>query len=241
VAVAECALGKRLFHEQDLVQAASRDDGPEAVAALEQELPGITSTLKRDPHARPSPQALVAGLEAMDLDRAALAQAVARAALGVSRTEPSQAVSERPRLVLTPTAPMVTDKPQATAGLAVADRAPVLPRTSSPLGSRAVVVLAAIGLLAIGILLGRFTSRGGPASLAIMGSLPRRTQVELNGQPLMVQEGGKMPITPGRHTLAITLPRGERREYIITVSPGEQVVFVPSRNIGRDTGEDRTP
>lgn len=243
VTVAECALGRRLFLEQDLVQAASRADGPEAVATLEGELPGITSALKRDPLARPAPETLVASLEAMALDRAALAQAVARAALPENRAERAGAVPERSARALTPTAPMIADKPHA-ARLAVAERSPPPPRSAGALGSRVIVVLAAIGLLAIGIVVGRVTSRPGPASIAIAGSLPRRTQVELNGQPLMVQEGGKMPITPGRHSLAITLPRGERREYTFTVSPGEQVVFVPApRNTGgaRDSAEDRTP
>ena len=120
------------------------------------------------------------------------------------------------------------------------------PRSPGSLGSRAVLVLAAIGLLAIGVIAGRITSRPrpGPASTGIAGSLPRRTQVELNGQALIVPEGGKMPISPGRHTLTITLPRSERREYTFTVNPGEQVIFVPApRNIGstREMAEEPAP
>ena len=72
VCLAEAALGRRLFDEASLVEAAGRGDAPPQAAALEGDLPGIAAALRRDPAARPAAADLAAGLD-RDLDRSALA------------------------------------------------------------------------------------------------------------------------------------------------------------------------
>ncbi|MFO0587208.1 MAG: protein kinase [Polyangiaceae bacterium] len=62
VCLAEAALGKRLFDESSLVEAAARGDAPPRAVALEADLPGIEAALRRDPGARPTAQALAESL-----------------------------------------------------------------------------------------------------------------------------------------------------------------------------------
>jgi serine/threonine-protein kinase len=228
------------------VQAASRNDGPESLSAIEQDIPGITSALRRDPLARPAPEALVRNLEGLALDRNALAEMAAQAELSESEPVPLRAAARPSPKALTPTAPMVAKQPKPAAELSAADGAQAQAPRPGLSGLRAVVVVfAAIGLLATGFLVGRFAPRGGQTSLAIEGPLPRRAQVELDGRALMVSEGAKMPIAAGRHVLAITQPRGEKREYTFTVRPGEQFVLMPlarqPSNSNRDAAEEREP
>ncbi len=54
VCLAEAALGRRLFDEASLVEAAGRGDAPPQAAALEVAIPGVTAALRRDPSARPT-------------------------------------------------------------------------------------------------------------------------------------------------------------------------------------------
>ncbi|WP_156339259.1 serine/threonine protein kinase [Chondromyces crocatus] len=94
VVLAECVLGRRLFPERDLVEAAARADTPREVATLEQALPGLSPALARRPEQRPSLTVLCERLEQLPVDRGVLADLVARASEPVSPD-------------LTPTAPMV--------------------------------------------------------------------------------------------------------------------------------------
>lgn len=73
VCLAEAALGRRIFDEASLVEAAARGDAPPQVAALEGQLPGITAALRRDPAARPSAADFAAGL-GQEGERALLAE-----------------------------------------------------------------------------------------------------------------------------------------------------------------------
>src|SRR6185436_15169380 len=52
VVVAECALGRRLFPERALAEAASRADAPRAVAELGDWATSACDALRRDPAAR---------------------------------------------------------------------------------------------------------------------------------------------------------------------------------------------
>ena len=54
VCLAEAALGRRLFDEAHLVEAAARGDAPPQIAALEGRIPGLVAALRRDPSARPT-------------------------------------------------------------------------------------------------------------------------------------------------------------------------------------------
>src|SRR5690606_13208365 len=107
VVAAECLLGRRLFAEHDLSEAATRDAAPPAVA----QLPGwgeiLAPALALDPARRPAVAALRDALAAGPLDRGALAATVARArAAPERRSAPTPAPAPVVR-ELTPTAPLV--------------------------------------------------------------------------------------------------------------------------------------
>jgi len=62
VCLAEAALGRRLFDEAHLVEAAARGDAPPQIAALEGRIPGLVAALRRDPSARPTAAGLAESL-----------------------------------------------------------------------------------------------------------------------------------------------------------------------------------
>ena len=129
VVVAECALGTKLFEEQDLAEAASRGDAPRRVAELAASGLDVAAALQRDASARPAAPALIAGLDPKAIDRGGLAQLVAAVTLGATveagrrpsePLPPMAAMAGEPKLArhpsrstprdspaLTPTAPMV--------------------------------------------------------------------------------------------------------------------------------------
>jgi serine/threonine-protein kinase len=268
VVAAECLLARRLFHETSLAEAGARGDAPPEAAGLDAIAPGLSAALKREPAARPDAQTLAAALRSLPLDRAALAEIVEREAAmdpaASSPLDPSAAPdpsSERPRAVraasappsapaagspgsyaITPTAPMVV--PSAREDLqrapsAPAPNAPALPRPSGGDGWRrlAIALLILFATLA-GIAVGRLSIRGGrTTSVSITGTFPRRTQVELDGRTV-TRLDGPLPIEPGRHTLTISPPKGEKREFTFNARPGEQVVMIP---FGRGTAVSTEP
>jgi serine/threonine-protein kinase len=65
-----------------------------------------------------------------------------------------------------------------------------------------------------------------PAELRLSRTLPAGTTVLVNGSPV-----GERPVTlpPGRSTVTVQLPGGERRSYPLSVAAGERVAWPPAR------------
>ncbi len=299
VCLAEAALGRRLFDEASLVEAAGRGDAPPKIAALEPRLPGLGAALRRDQGARPSVADLVAGL-GEDVDREGLSARVQAAVSGPAgasaandgaaadtaagaavqglaapvgalsspvvldgrASTPTPIVDMGPGMLvagafgpphaLTPTAemplvaaresgvvPTLRDVSLATSPPAAAllparppasIRAPVPTR---PRGSALAIFLAAVvlaGALVAGFVAGRITSRGRGTSFAITGTLPKRTEVFLDGKKLTIADGVPMPVPPGAHTITLLSVKAGRREIPFSVRAGEHIVIVsPSR------------
>jgi serine/threonine protein kinase len=95
----------------------------------------------------------------------------------------------------------------------------------------AITLLVLIGL-AVSAAAGRLSARRRDGAVSIAGSLPRRTQIELDGRPAPRLADSPAPLEPGRHTVVISLPKGERREYPFNVRPGEHVVLLPVNRAG---------
>ncbi len=290
VVIAECALGRRLYSERDLVEAATRGDAPKEVAALGGALPGLPAALARRPEARPTIDALLRGLEAAPVDRGALAELVERAAGAASAAaavSASAAVSaaasaavsaaapvpvSAPAPALTPTAPLVMPattlamtRPAKTAppshakttiamaasgstapppAAARASAAPPHPAAASAAPSRWITLALAAALIFLlggitGRVTGRAAARSQPGALSLGFTLPRRAQLELDGQRVSYPVNGALPVRPGPHTLAIVLPKGVRREYTFHVGPNEHIVLTPPsrRNGGAEAPE----
>ena len=297
VCLAEAALGKRLFDEASLVEAAGRGDAPPQVAALSEELPGIGAALRRDVSARPSAADLASGLD-HDLDRAALASLVERAQERGSAPPPERAtapVLERARgeeiaahdrsatpapaafgpppspPLVTPTISMPLVTVRDVHALATlpdvrtdAARAAAVPGAgarvepvraihldpprhveSAPARSRAPVVLvamiAALVALAIGLLLGRASTRPRGGSFSITGPLPKRAELYLDGKKLTIADGVPMPVSPGGHTITIVTAKLARREIPFQVRGGEQVVILYTARAAGSSGPDDDP
>jgi hypothetical protein len=93
-------------------------------------------------------------------------------------------------------------------------------------------VLIALLMGAAGAVAGRVSARARPTTVSLVGSLPRRSQIELDGRTV-TRLDAPIPVEPGRHVLTIAAPKGEKREYTFTVRSGEQVILIP---FGRGTG-----
>lgn len=257
VVAAECLLGRRLFRESSLAEAGARGDAPAEAADLEALAPGLAAALKRDPSARPDAQTLAADLRKLPLDRAALAEIALRHA-GAEGSSPiaddtrqpddkprSPASPSAPALpesrALTPTAPMVVTKAREASHPPPQNPAP----SAHPSGGDgwrwlAITLLILFAGLA-GLAAGRITGRSRATSVTITGTFPRRTQVELDGRTV-TRLDGPLPIEPGRHTLTINPPKGEKREYTFNARPGEQVVLIPfgrGTTVNPESQEDR--
>jgi serine/threonine-protein kinase len=230
VVVAECALGKRLFPERSLAEAAARTDAP---AAVEQAGPCASAALRalrRDPAVRPDAQELVSVCATVELDREALAALVARA----SRTGKEAAP------VLTPTAPMVVQSSQPTEEPPPERAAQPNERARAPSSWRTLLIAVAIGAAALGVVVGRVSARAREGAISFSGALPRRAHVELDGKVMPTPiDGSPVPVAPGRHKLMVKI-KGEPREYSFEVRPGEHLVFVPVTKLVAPT-EDAKP
>jgi serine/threonine-protein kinase len=217
VVVAECALGKRLFPERSLAEAAARADAP---AAVEQAGPCASAALRalrRDPAVRPDARELVSVCATVELDREALAALVARASRSGKEAAP----------VLTPTAPMVVQSSQPIEEPAP-ERAARPQAERSPSSWRTLLVAVAIGAATLGVVVGRVSARAREGAISFSGTLPRKAQVELDGKVMPTPiDGSPVPVAPGRHKLMVRMPKGEPREYSFEVRAGETLVFVP--------------
>lgn len=237
VVVAECLLGRRLFVEHDLSEAATREGAPPAAA----QIPGwsvLGDAMGLDAARRPTVEALRAALANAPLDRAALAATVARARVAPDRRSaptPTPAPIGGTVRELTPTAPLVVRA------------APVEP-TRSPAPAeptrRAILGVAIGGLFAgaVGWMVGRRGARRRGASLGLSAALPARGRLEIDGRVIATPEPGKdIPVSPGRHTVSITLPRREAQVFDVVVDDGEHVVVLvqpAAANGRRDRADD---
>lgn len=224
--IAECALGRALFPERELYEAAARPDTLIELDALAADLASsVGACLARDPLARPSMHALADRFVAEAPHRAALAERVLRALEAPRSAGPSPQAPTKtwPDTALTPTSPLTTPAPPLpeAAKAAAPARAQRNPWRAIALG----LMIAVAG--AGGLMAGRRSVRARDASITFAGTLPRRTTLELDGKlTAPAADGSPMPLEPGSHRLILAL-RGERRQYVFRARPGEQVVIVP--------------
>jgi len=114
---------------------------------------------------------------------------------------------------------------QATSAL------PARPPTSLRARARGNVLPALLGALLLvtalvtGFVSGRFTSRPRGSSFAITGSLPRRTEVFLDGKKLTIADGVPMQVPPGAHTVSL-VSKATKRDIPFSVRAGEHVVIL---------------
>lgn len=226
VVVAEALLGRHLFHEIDLAEAAAR------TAVLPSELdaqPAIVRALSLEASARPRAAELVAlasgggTVDPGELGELARAVAQRPATSTRPRVEPlAKPVVELLRLVAKaePTvepARLVRESTEAArAAPAAFNRFTV-----------AALALALVAALALGLVIGRrFPGRSRPASITFP-PIPARVEVELDGSILLVPEPGKaLPLEPGRHKLTVQIGKREATDYEFVAAPGDHIVVM---------------
>jgi serine/threonine-protein kinase len=236
VVIAECLLGRRLFPEQDLSEAATRGPAPQTVAALQAVGEALAAALDPDADRRAPLERLRAALEAEAADRTALADAVARARRAPERASsaPAPAPAPAPPRELTPTVPIAIEPPAAAAKTIV--EAPAGAPAVSRRAVGALLVVAA-GSAGAGWLLGRRRPRPiREASLGFSSTLPPKARLEIDGKSVIPPGPGKeIPVEPGRRSVSLAMARREPQVFDVVVEPGEHVVLVvpPSRRDGR--------
>jgi serine/threonine-protein kinase len=256
VVTAELALGRRLFDDGDLAQAAARTSLPAGMAI--EGLDDVERALAADPAARPALAEVAERIEVDEGARGELAALVARAERSIE-TPPTDDAAAKPAMA-TPSGPTkaaplrVAEVVVSDAGIAppalgrpgavvVATDAPVSPGPGRPYGRRGgLVALVAVVASLLAFFVGRRTARPRMGQLTLP-MLPARTEVLLDGKVLVVPGPGRpIPIEPGKHTLTVEVGRRESREYEFVVSPGEHllVVNVTARALprARDAGEE---
>ncbi len=215
IVVAECLLGRRLFPESDLAEAAARSAAiPDALETV----PLVAEALSLDADARPAASAIAAAIEVDPSARDGLA--------AMTTTEATARTSLEPRATR-PMAGIVLDAKST----APAPSAPKDPRPHAPLTvgrtAFAVVALAIIGAFAVGLFFGRRVPRKSNDASITLPMIPARTEVLLDGKTMLVPEPGRaVPIEPGKHTLSIRLPKRDTRDYEFVAEPGDHVVVV---------------
>jgi serine/threonine-protein kinase len=100
------------------------------------------------------------------------------------------------------------------------------------------LIVSALLFFMIGAFIGRVSMRWHPGSLSIVGPLPRRAQLELDGRPFAIPIGTPAPVKAGQHTLSIVQPRGNRQDFTFQVRPNEHIVIMsPTRRPGVENEE----
>ena len=229
IVVAECLLGRRLFPESDLAEAAARSAAiPDALETV----PLVAEALSLDADARPAASAIAAAIEVDPSARDGLAamtttEATARTSLEPRATRPMAGIVLDAKHALRPRSPWLLDAKST----APAPSAPKDPRPHAPLTvgrtAFAVVALAIIGAFAVGLFFGRRVPRKSNDASITLPMIPARTEVLLDGKTMLVPEPGRaVPIEPGKHTLSIRLPKRDTRDYEFVAEPGDHVVVV---------------
>ncbi|MBI5534364.1 MAG: serine/threonine protein kinase [Deltaproteobacteria bacterium] len=246
VVVAECLGGKRMYPERDLADAPAREAGRD-VAKLQALVPSIGPALSREPSARPSSARLVRDCALEPMDRSSLAQAVsgmgaapanrtgARAGLTVPDVSPIP--PETGIRIASNTLPdgLFVEPPRSRAR----DTPQVQPRqrigrVSDFSWQQVVLVLVSVILaLGLGAVIGRMTGRAQGGSIMLMGTLPRKAEVLIDGRVVKVPaDGTPIPLSVGKHTVSVVSPKGERRDFPVAIRPGERIVVVPTGKSG---------
>lgn len=257
VVVAEILGATRLFIETELAEAAARSEPSAARLAPLAEL-GLGQLLARDPDSRPSlaeaeeklKEALAActaggRARAREEIAAAVERVLSSAPDGTLETPPRQSTrgggarvseaAQMPEPNLTPTVPMVAGLSPATAPVRAELPLEGAPRSRSALPR----LVLAVGLgvaFASGVVVGRVGGRARGSSVWLAAPLPKRSHIEIDGRPALGSVGVSSSVAPGRHTIAVVSPRGERREHAVHLRPGSELVVLP---IARGAGQAR--
>ncbi|MDI1479849.1 serine/threonine-protein kinase [Polyangium sp. y55x31] len=249
VVVAECALGRRIFPEDDLASAGARGDPPRALAAWEARIPGLAAALAREASRRPTSASIAAGLEALALDREALAARVEahRARASEERTALARLPAPEARGLSEKTPPPAlaepAREPEPEPEPAPSPRPAPPPRRS--VGIYLAVALGAVLLFAMGQFSARLPPRNPRGSVSLAGVVPRRAHVEVDGEKVALPADGRLELRSGDHTVAVVLAKGGRREYTFRVRPNEHVVLVAPKkgatNNDDEEAEEREP
>lgn len=257
VIVAECATGRRLFAERDLTEAATRDELPARIATLDRWGELLRKVLNRDSGSRPTATALTTELDDDAVDRSALAELVANTASatstaaertsaalamatphGSSETIPTPTLADK--TALTPTAPASAVSPTVTD----AADPPMVPdeivvpaaakaATGRPQRARRLPMIVAAVLIALlaglfGRAMGRRSMAQRDGRVSILGKLPPRVELEIDGRPIEPPvDGETIRLKPGRHTMKVKVPNRKPRSVPFSVQPGESVVLIP--------------
>lgn len=246
VVLAECLLGRRLFVERDLSEAATREGPPPAVTQLPAWGPLLEKVLALDEQRRPKLAELAAELANAPIDRSALAETVAHVQQagdprGGDRPSRSIVPVEPRARELTPTAPPAAVTP-TLASEPVASVPPEGggphgeglrvdgPRVDGRRGHLKTVIVASIAA-ALGVFAGRRFGGGNRnargASVGLSAALPARALLQIDGRVIATPEPGKdIPVQPGRRTITLSLPRKDPMVFDIVVDPGEHVVLL---------------
>lgn len=234
VVVAECALGRRIFPEDDLASAGARGEPPRALAAWEARVPGLSAALARDASRRPTSASIVEGLEALALDREALAARVA-----AHHARPAEQQTSLVRLPAAEARGSSEKIPPPALPVPAAEPAPrpaPPPRRSTSV--YLAVALGAVLLFAMGQCSARLPPRNPRGSISVAGVVPPRAHVEVDGEKIALPADGRLELRSGDHTVAVVLPKGTRREYTFRVRPNEHVVLVaPKKGATKDDEE----
>lgn len=221
VVIAEALLGRHLFHEVDLAEAAARPESlPPELDAHEV----VARALSRDVAARPAAAdlALLAGVA----DGSVLAE-LASAAMRNQEPARTPRAAPRSRAVQGLLKPVDAKPPIDPKALLEETKALAAPRPRFDKGTVFALSLGLVFALAIGLVVGRrFPVKSGEASITFP-MLPARTEVELDGAIIVVPEPGRaIPIEAGKHRVSIQVGRRDATEYEFVAEPGEHVVVV---------------
>ncbi len=221
VVVSELLLGRHLFHETDLAEAAVRADV--LPAELEAHEP-VVLALSRDASARPEARDLAQVVGAAE--PVVLGELVAALSKGGDAPRPSRSapISKAVHSLLKPVAATPAIDPKEILRETKAITAP------SSSFNRATIFALTVGLLfalALGLVVGRrFPVRSRDASITFP-MIPPRTEIELDGAIIIVPEPGRaIPIEPGKHRVSIQVGRRDAAQYEFVAEPGEHVVVV---------------
>ncbi len=238
--IAECLLGRRLFPDRDLAEAATRAEVPSAIAMLPHG-EWLVRALAITPSERPSARELAAALPEDASGRNELARVVQAVATEPDAPESRLAIAKPATrngatgaiakteisMPLTDVASSITTRGEA-AFSAEPSRAGA--STSSSRWKTTVLVLVALviagGASVVGFLAGRRTTRPRDASISLPAVAPR-TEIVLDGRTVVVTEPGRaIPISAGKHTLSLSIRKREK-DLEFVAKEGDNIYFVP--------------
>lgn len=235
VLAAECRLGRPLFGERELPEAALRSELPRAL----DDLPQVLAALSVDPAQRPTIAVLRSDPSLGAPDAAALAARVEQLLRGGSppNAEPDASPGPGARLTVHE-GPPVSAAPPALA-ISTVDPVRAAERPSrAPEPRRTVVLLvlavAMLSALGVGVVIGRRSARRDVKTTITLPMVPARTELELDGKRMLVPEAGRpIPIEPGRHEVTVKYGKRDPEAYEFVAESGDHLVIVPVAPAGK--------